>query len=256
MKNHFFFGYAGNKRKEVEIIFDEYIIKKFNSKLSQPNNIIVEPFCGSCSLSYYLSLKYPKHFKYILNDNDKQLIELLKIAKDNDKLKKLEDKINEIAKTLNKNKYLDLIKSDSLEGFLIKYKIYKIRAGMFPNDYSYKKINLINAPIINFLRTEDIEIYNFDALKIIEQYKENEKALIFLDPPYLQSSNNFYKSPVANIYEYIYNNDLTNYKSYIFLILESIWIIKLLFKNYNFIEYNKKYDNNQRETIHILITSK
>ena len=46
MKNHFVFSYAGNKRKEVEEIY-----KNINF-----NNIttILEPFCGSCSLSYYI----------------------------------------------------------------------------------------------------------------------------------------------------------------------------------------------------------
>jgi site-specific DNA-adenine methylase len=44
MKNHFFYPYFGNKREEVEHIYN----------LSDLNNIdtIVEPFCGSCAVSY------------------------------------------------------------------------------------------------------------------------------------------------------------------------------------------------------------
>ena len=46
MKNHFFFSYCGNKREEVEHIYN----------LLDLNNIdtIVEPFCGSCAMSYYI----------------------------------------------------------------------------------------------------------------------------------------------------------------------------------------------------------
>ena len=71
-------AYAGNKRNEVEGLYNE--IK------DQLNDIetIIEPFCGSSVFSYYLSLKHPKNFKYILNDNNKKLIKIYKIMKDED----------------------------------------------------------------------------------------------------------------------------------------------------------------------------
>jgi hypothetical protein len=256
MKNHFFFAYNGNKREEVEIIFDEYIIKKYNNILSQ-SKLIIEPFCGSCSLSYYLSLKYPKHFNYILNDNDKYLIELLKIAKDEVKLKDFEIKINEKAKTIdNKIKYLEIIKNDNLESYFIKHKISTLRPGLYNLNYKYKYINLINCPIVNFLRTENIEIYNKEALEIIEEYKNNDNAIILLDPPYVQSSNCFYGSPSVKIYEYIMQNHLILNKAHFFLILGNTWIIRLLFKDYIIYEYNKVYTLQKMKTTHLLICSK
>ena len=65
MKNHFIIAYPGNKRQEVEIIY----------KNLDFNNIttIIEPFCGSCALSYYISTIHPKKYKYILNDLDHYL---------------------------------------------------------------------------------------------------------------------------------------------------------------------------------------
>jgi site-specific DNA-adenine methylase len=257
MKNHFFFGYAGNKRQEVELIFDNYIIKKYHSILSQPNKIIIEPFCGTCALSYYLSLKYPKHFKYILNDNNIYLIELLNIAKDENKLKEFEKKINEVAQKLTtKEKYLEIIKQDNLIGYFISQKIYCIRAGLFPLDYVYKYINLVDCPIVNFLRTENIELNNEDALTIINRYSSNSSSFIFMDPPYLQTENSFYKSPTANIYQFMSCNPLYLYEGHFFLILENNWIIKLLFKDYKFIEYDKKYETSKKRTTHMLISSK
>jgi hypothetical protein len=257
MKNHFFFSYAGNKRQEVELIFDENIIKKYGSILEQPNNIIVEPYCGTCAISYYLSLKYPKHFKYILNDNNKYIIELLNIAKDEKKLIEFEKKINDIAQIITtKDIYSSIVKQDNLISYFIANKIFTIKPRLYKLDYKYKYIDLINCPIVNFLRTENIELYNKDAIEIINIYSNNEKAFIFLDPPYLNSDNSFYKCPKANIYEFIFNNQLNNFICHFFLILENIWIIKLLFKNYKYIEYNKKYIPNKRHTTHILISSK
>ena len=49
---------------------------------------IIEPCCGTSALSYYISLQHPKKFKYILNDLNKQLIELYTIMKDKAKCKK------------------------------------------------------------------------------------------------------------------------------------------------------------------------
>ena len=64
MKNHFIISYAGNKRQESNYIY-EYIKDKLNDI-----EYIIEPFCGSSALSYYLSTLYPHRFKYILNDNN------------------------------------------------------------------------------------------------------------------------------------------------------------------------------------------
>ena len=81
MKNHYLISYAGNKRQEVENIYNY-------SKTLLNNNVIdtiAELFCGSQAFSYYISTLYPKKFKYILNDNDIFLKELYEIFKDDKK---------------------------------------------------------------------------------------------------------------------------------------------------------------------------
>jgi hypothetical protein len=208
-------------------------------------------------MSYYISTKYPKKFKYILNDNNKYLIEILNIAKDENKLIEFEKNINEIAQTITtKDIYLSIVKQDNLMGYYIMSKITSFRPGLYNLNYKYKYIDLINCPIVNFLRTENIEICNIDAVNIIEKYKNNKKAFILLDPPYLQSENSFYKCPTLNIYEYLSYNPIKKYKSNLILILENNWIIKLLFKEYNKIEYNKKYKTTKKQTTHLLIMNK
>ena len=73
MKNHFYMPYYGNKRTEVEEIYNN--IDLTNIK------IIIEPFCGSCAMSYYIWTQSKTKMKYILNDNNpymKQMYDIIK----------------------------------------------------------------------------------------------------------------------------------------------------------------------------------
>jgi site-specific DNA-adenine methylase len=255
MKNHFFISYAGNKRTEVDKIYE--IVEP---KLKDITTII-EPFCGTSSFSYYISLKHPKKFNYILNDNNKHLIELYNIAKDDEKFKELIQELNLMSIDIDKIKYDKLIKEDNLKGWIIKNKIYAIRPGLFPNENNKYKISnnfdkLLNAPIINFLRTENIIMKNDDAIDIINTHKDDKKCLIFLDPPYLDSCNDFYLDSKTNVYEYLSINIIKNMKSYVVLCLENNWIIKLLFNGYKSFEYDKLYQCSKKKTTHLIITNK
>jgi len=71
----------------------------------------VEPFCGTSAFSYYMSLKHPKNVKYILNDNNNLLLEIYKIAQDDNKLNELILDINDKIVDINKEKY-NKVKND------------------------------------------------------------------------------------------------------------------------------------------------
>lgn len=250
-KNHFLLPYAGNKRTECETIYNEISAKINDIKT------IVEPYCGTSAFSFFMSLKHPKKFEYILNDNNNYLIELYKTALDETKLDDLIKKLDLKIKGLNKEKYNQIKKENSLISWIIINKIYSIRAGLFPSD---KKIlttfnYLKECPIINFLRNEKITFLNFDGVEIINKYKDNIDNFIFLDPPYLLSCNDFYKDTNTNVYEYMYYNKINNMKSLVLLCLESNWIIKLLFNNEFKKEYNKHYQTSHKKTSHIIITN-
>ena len=76
MTNHFIYSYNGNKRNEfkyLNTVIDD--IDKYDT--------IIEPFCGSSAISFNIWLKYPDK-KYILNDNDKDLINLYNLIKNED----------------------------------------------------------------------------------------------------------------------------------------------------------------------------
>ena len=101
MKNHFFMPYFGNKRQEVEKIYEEIKEDLLNDEIKT----IIEPYCGSSSISYYISTLHPKRFKYILNDNNKKLIELGGTSQKSlqDKIIELEEQIKNITILVQKN---------------------------------------------------------------------------------------------------------------------------------------------------------
>lgn len=255
MKNHFIIPYWGNKRTEVYVIYDN--IKPY----IDDKTIIVEPFCGSSSISFYISLQQPKKYKYILNDIDKALIEMYNIMKDDLKLKNFVDHINNLCfvndKFINKETYLNLIKKDDVYGWFIKHKFYRIRPGLYDiTGSSHKKLDydhINNIPIINFLRTEDVLITNNEAIDIYEKYKDMDDVFFIMDPPYIMACNDFYTDKKnLNIYEYIYYNH-TNNKNICF-VLENYWIISLLFNKYKKIEYAKRYTGyGKKKTTHIIL---
>lgn len=250
MKNHFAIAYSGNKRDEVDKIYES---------LSDLENIdtIVEPFCGSSAISYYISTLHPKKFKYVLNDNNKYLIELYKVLKNPELRTKLIIDSNKIMESIDKTKYDLLKKDDTFISWFIMNSFFNIRPGLFPidkpkRDYKY----LDNCPIVNFLETENIILTNDNGIKTYDTYKNNKKCLIFLDPPYINTNNSFYYDAELNIYEHLYKNPINKCKAVICLILEDIWIIKLLFKNYEMISYPKLYQTSKKKTNHIIIFNK
>ena len=86
------------------------------------------------------------------------------------------------------------------------------------------------------------------------KYKDNQQNMIILDPPYIATCNDFYLNHSMNIYEYLYHNKINTMKAKIYLILEKMWIINMLFLENNKIEYNKNYTGmSKKKTIHVII---
>jgi len=250
--NHFFISYSGNKRKECETIYEEI------RDLLDGDTIdtIIEPYCGTSAISYFISHNYPNKFKYILNDNDEHLIKMYEIFKDPEQLDIFIQQLNEATTSLDKDKYAVLIRQTAEPhlAWFIKHKIYCIRQGLFPLNYKQKSFDkLKDTPIISFLRSEDIITSVRDGIDVVEQYKDDERVLIILDPPYLQLNNDFYKNSNTNVYEYYYKNSISGMKSKTLLILNNIWIIRLLFKDHIKSQYNKMYQPNKRKVEHLII---
>jgi len=265
MKNHFLFAYRGNKRDEVEKIH-EYTKKFYNL-----DNIetIVENYCGSCAYSFFLSTLYPKRFKYVLNDNDESLNDLINLIKTED-YNVINNKMNELINNFNtytddverKKYYLTICDNKNVDvySFLFINKYYTIRCGLYPMMNKYKQIKPFKiqvVPFYNFIKTENIEWINGDGIETTKKYKDDEKTLMFIDPPYINTCNDFYENTDMSVYEYIYDNNINDWKCCPVLCLENIWIIKMLFRENNVcIPYNKQYQGSKKKTTHIIITKK
>ena len=247
--------YFGNKRQEVKEIYN-YIQDDLTTK-----NIIVEPFCGSSALSFYISTLHPQKYKYILNDNNKHLIEIYKILQDEGKSEKFYNDLVLLSENMTKEKYNEIVKdanNNPVKWFYIN-KVYNIRPGLFPQNKTIKKefkINIESYGIIKFLRSEDIEFTNEDAKVTLIKYANNSNCIIFLDPPYLSVCNDFYKNKDVNIYEYLYHNNIKTFHAPIVIVLQDIWIIRLLFNDDIKHSYVKTYETNKKKVNHIIIKNK
>lgn len=262
MRNHFICPYSGNKRCEVEGIYSHLDLTNITT--------IIEPCCGSSALSYYISTLNPKKFTYILNDADAALIQIYEILRDPDKLREFETSINKMVDKFNECKtdaervamWNPLIhaknhNNDVYSSFFIR-KYSTVNGRMPPlikNKLAIKHFKASDHPIYNFMRTENIILYNKMDVEIIQEYKDTADALIFLDPPYIKTNNDWYNNNDMNVYEYLFNNNISTFKCQIYLILEKIWIIQLLFKSNTILdEYSKQYMISKKKTGHIIIT--
>jgi len=256
MKNHFILPYAGNKRNEVDEIFKHINFEK--------KTVIIEPYCGTSAMSYYISKMYPKQYNYILNDNNNLLLELYKIMKDEEKTDNFNkeinswiDKFNEYNNDIERKEFYIKKLDNEICEYFIKHKYYTIRSGLYPSFSRIKKIkqyNMRDYSIYNFIKNENVELSCCDAIEIIKKNKDNNEAILLIDPPYINTCNNYYINNNMNIYEWIFNNNINEFKSDIHFIVENVWINKLLFKNNLISEsYKKTYQCSKKKTEHIII---
>ena len=231
--------------KEINIIrrlgSKQNDIKYFKHLLPIDCKIIVEPFGGSFAVSKFFYKDIEK-YKFHINDLDDELFYLYKKYKTYiDVRQDLAERFNNTEK-LNKGKrfkdYIDnldvndYIKSYILDNILIKSYIVPTIPN---NNYCKPEFDILDNSIFT----------NSDYKIILEQYKDNKDAFLFLDPPYLFSDNSGY-------YPQNENHDMTCIIPYILeflkvskckvmLIINKLGILEYFFKDYIKEEYNKIY---------------
>ena len=250
MKNHFVFSYIGNKREEVEKIY-----KCVEDKLENIETII-EPFCGSSAFSYYVSTLHPKRFKYILNDLHPFLIELYRTLQDEQKTFEMIRDLKLLYHTHDKILYKSICKytkNKTFLGYVLAHCSHSIIPGLFDirttdiNKIHAKMDKMLNAPILHFLRTEDITFLNTDGFEVYKEKAKDESCLLFLDPTYLISDNTQYDCNSQDLYKYLFYNNIKNEIAFVVLCLEYSWIIELLFPNPTDV-YEKRYRSHKGNT--------
>ena len=91
----------------------------------------------------------------------------------------IEDEINVVVEDITKDKYIDIIKADTLTSYIIKNRIFAIRPGPFPLNYKHKRINLVDAPIVKFLQTENANLHVRTRLYVTTSTQMIEETLYF-----------------------------------------------------------------------------
>ena len=248
-------GCMGNKRNELKLLLP--IIEPHLDE----DSIFVEPFCGSSIVSFNIYIKQickKQHIKTHINDIDEFRIKFynnMNKEKERQKLYKLEQEI------LNKGEkfYYSIVREgdDEYLKYIISRRIHSFRNGLFPTT---KKIILheISPNWKSFFK--DSIITNKDYKVIFEKYKDNEKAFLYLDPPYMDSYNAGYNSFQGATHDKEFNI-IDNTKMYIdFINILKDCKCKVLFSindcaltRYLYKDYIKDTYNHIYQTVHLNI---
>jgi len=164
-------------------------IKYFIDLLPKDVKIVVEPFGGSFAVirDVYSDDKYIKY----VNDNDPNLAYIYDNPEELIKGYEVWNKINDAEMTA-KEKITKFMKT-KMNKFLKEYILQsQVVRGTITNSK-----NLDNA--INDIKFMNKINFTFgDAFKVIEKFRKNKNAFIFLDPPYLFSNNQTYYSQTVD----------------------------------------------------------
>ena len=100
-------------------------------------------------------------------------------------------------------------------------KIYFIPFSIYKNRNFIKYHNLL----------KDVDIFNTDYKNIVNQYKDNKDAFIFLDPPYEKTSKGYYENVNMDFEEL--RDLLKTFKCKFLLTINDSENIRDLFKDFN-----------------------
>jgi|GEM_PF-6592662 len=238
-------------------------IKHFEHLLPSDSKVIVEGYAGSFALirrNYYDN----KDVKLHINDNDKDLIKILKVIQTDDNINKYIDAYNKAVISGNKqNKVVEekvkaLKVPQDIKDYLMSS--YKVRG-------FYKLIpTSMNIVALQTLLNK-CEITNDDITVVLNRYQNDPDAFLFLDPPYLDSDNTTYKGQVRkdennklfdNTEHYIklmkYIKDPKT-KCKVMIILNENAIINYLYDGFIKGTYTKTYQLSKNKTSHVIITN-
>lgn len=177
------FSYPGSKFCELDYIYNIINYDNYDT--------FIDCMGGSGVVSVNIKNKF-NHLKVIYNDYDKNIYGMIDLIKDDNKKKKLltfldntpvnEKTFYELKEKINESilNYF-YIHIYSFRNTLTLFQLRKGVATKRKKNYN-EKINIYNKMLKN------IDIYNLDFRDIVEKYKNNEKAIIYFDPPYMSKN--------------------------------------------------------------------
>lgn len=256
----FFFPYTGTNTREVRKNIYPYI--EFEGI-----NKIVEPFCGSSSFSRNIPDEIKPNIKsYHFNDIDPFLNEFITDVR-NGKIGDYVKHTKLICDEYKDNKKMDLMKYGFK--YYLFFKKLLCRCGHLIDLKKVAKIEEYETkmqPLIDFYKNENVKITTHDYLEILDKYKDDPEALIYLDPPYLDSYNGDYsaygevmknKVIVDNTEMYVkIMKFMKKAKCRVYLSINSNALNKYLFRKLEIEnEYDVLYNLSHKKTQHLLISN-
>jgi site-specific DNA-adenine methylase len=190
--------YQGSKSKELHHID--------NNKPTEFKKFI-DVFGGGGVVALYFLQKYPELDEIVYNDMDKTMVDLFTILKDSTKTDELVEWVgsqnyDESEWIDRAKKYKNSNKDDIRERLYIKRLAFRgLESSTMPLKRKNKNGELVLRPLKNYpefykyppiLNTDKFKITMMDALEVIELYKDDENALLYLDPPYISSNTTSY----------------------------------------------------------------
>ncbi len=255
-KKDYLISWDGNKDKECEFV--SHLLYNKNMHIDSFDEVI-EGFGGSFAYTRYLIRerhergRYQPYFKHTVYDIDDQLINTYKAMIDNqnnDICDDIDNKMDvltddKIPIDERKQRYNEIIKEKTPTAFLIKHLYYAIRPGYFP---TAKKVNIPYERLRNFTKFSYVNFICCDFYSVLNKYKDNRKAFLYLDPPYFLTCNSTYLKGLTQQFFYLIDT-LSEYQCTILLIINNHFLINsyLKSKNIEFSILNVKYGRVHKE---------
>lgn len=258
-----FVKWAGGKRQIVDKLL-MYAPDEFNT--------YYEPFVGGGALLFELSPK-----KAVINDSNKELINVYNVLRNEEKFKKMCSILNTYEKNNSEEFYYELRNKDRNKSSFDRLSDYK-RAGRtiylnkacFNGLYRVNSKNEFNVPfgkktkvntydignlitVSNYLTMNDIKILNVDFEDSVKDAQKGD--FIYFDPPY-DSETSIFNSyteegfgkeeqrRLAKVYK-----ELSNKGCYVMLSNNNTTLIKELYKDFNIhiIEAKRSINSNGKK---------
>ena len=251
--NHFIISYHGNKRKDYHEFKDNICYDNVKN--------IIEPFAGSCAISYNIWKIHKDKFSYHLNDLDSNLYNMYKILKEED-IDYIFENINKVKDNIHsKEDFEKLCKKSNKTIYEIIYihKGSSFRYGRFHERALTKKKYKPTTEqklFSEFIKQDCVYISNEDYKISYDNHNDIKDTIIFLDPPYMNSCNTEYAHRSTCCYQY-FLEDIKDKQAIIYLPLEKNDIVLNMFKDSKIIiEWSKTYKITKKKVKMILISNK
>jgi DNA adenine methylase len=248
-------GCMGNKTRELKLLLP--IIEQHITE----DTIFVEPFCGSCVVSFNVHKKHGS--KIHINDIDEIRIQFynnMKDEKGREEFYKLQD---EVLKPEGDKYYYEILGKNKCKmktdynAYIISKTISSFRYGLYPTTKKPNK-KIISDNWINYFNNATIT--NEDYKIILDKYKDNKNAFLYLDPPYVDSYNGCYSNYTGKSHDedmtiidntqiYIHLLDILKYKCKVLFSINDCAITRYIYKDYIKNTYNHIYQTAHMQKI-------